>query len=44
MDLIEQAHRYAMQLPFASPAVPVAHPAIGRIGLCVPGRGFRIMG
>lgn len=42
MQLVREFDRYARSLPRRSPEVPVAHPQVGDIGVCDPGRGFRL--
>jgi len=44
IDFLKEFYNYAKSLPFGSPPVPVGHPLIGKIGLCIPGREFRLKG
>jgi len=44
LDFIKEFNKFAEQLPIGSPPVLVGHPLIGRIGLCIPGREFRLRG
>lgn len=44
MNFIQECDGFARQLPLRSPPVPVGHPLIGKIGLCIPGVGFRVQG
>lgn len=44
MNFIDQINTVAMRFPHKSPPIPVGHPLIGRIGECVPGKGFRLWG
>jgi len=41
---IQDLEEFTKNLPLKSPPVLVAHPLVGRIGLCVPGRGFVLRG
>jgi hypothetical protein len=43
MNLVREFDRYARAMPRRAPAVVVAHPAVGQIGLC-DSRGFRLRG
>lgn len=44
LDFIKEFHKFALKLPLKSPPVLVGHPSIGKIGLCIPGREFRLQG
>lgn len=44
MNMIDEIERYARSLPPKSRPVVVGHPLVGRIGLCIPGTGFKVQG
>lgn len=44
LDFAKECWEIAQQFPRKSPPIPVGHPLIGKIGLCVPGRGFEVQG
>jgi hypothetical protein len=44
LDLIKEFYDFALSLPEGSPPVMVGHPLVGQIGVCIPGREFRLQG
>lgn len=42
MNFVDQLNTIARGLPLKSPPIMVGHPLIGRIGECIPGRGFNL--
>jgi hypothetical protein len=44
LNFIKEFHNFAKSLPEGSPPVAVGHPLIGKIGICIPGKEFRLQG
>jgi len=44
LDFLKEFHNFALTLPEGSPPVMVGHPLVGQIGVCIPGREFRLQG
>jgi hypothetical protein len=44
LDFIKEFYNFAKSLPEGSPPVMVGHPLVGQIGVCIPGREFRLQG